>query len=84
MTARDRYLRRTYGISEDDYERMARNGCMLCGRRGKTRALHVDHDHVSGRVRGVLCWRHNRAIEMFNDDPALLERAAAYLRGEIT
>lgn len=42
--------------------------------------LNRDHAHVGvGFARGVLCWRHNQALEMFGDDPNLLQAAIDYL-----
>jgi hypothetical protein len=42
-------------------------------------AVHVDHDHRSGRVRGLLCFRCNAAIGQLGDDPLVVRRAARYL-----
>lgn len=56
-------------------------GCAICGRPPRPDiALHVDHDHTTGAVRGLTCFRHNNALGDFDDDPTLLEKAAAYLR----
>ena len=59
--------------------------CAICGnvRSSDGRALAVDHDHVTGEVRGLLCNFCNRGIGMFRDNPRLLGRAALYLRGKL-
>tara|TARA_R110000868_G_scaffold288387_1_gene548691 strand:+ start:133 stop:591 length:459 start_codon:yes stop_codon:yes gene_type:complete len=50
--------------------------CVICGVQDK---LVVDHDHVTGQVRGMLCNHCNRGLGHFRDDPTLLEFAAQYL-----
>ena len=42
-------------------------------------SLHVDHDHRTGRIRGILCFRCNNAIGDLEDDPELLTRGAEYV-----
>lgn len=56
------------------------DACGICGAQGKTRRLHRDHDHRTGRPRGVLCFRDNRLLLASWVTPELLDAAAAYLR----
>lgn len=77
---RDQYLRREYGISLGEYLEMLRgqNGaCAVCGDGGK---LHVDHDHETGRVRGLLCGSCNRALGLLKDNVDSLKSAIDYLQ----
>lgn len=55
------------------------DSCAICGRKGKTRAIAVDHDHKTGLIRGRLCDRCNRGIAWFHDDPELFRRCSDYL-----
>jgi hypothetical protein len=77
-----RYLKR-YGITEDDLSDMlAAQGdcCAICGEYfTEAHPACVDHDHATGKVRGLLCWRCNPGIGQFRDRPGLLRAAAAYL-----
>lgn len=78
-----------YGITEEDFSRLmeAQGGvCAICGqpewvtrKDGKIRLLCVDHDHVTGRVRGLLCANCNRAIGLMDDDADRLKKAIYYL-----
>jgi hypothetical protein len=47
----------------------------------KAAAVHVDHSHKTGRVRGVLCFNCNSAIGQLGEDPDAVRRAAAYPEG---
>lgn len=74
---RRKYL---YGIDEVTFNRKlkAQNGlCRICK---KKPAVHVDHDHKTDKVRGLLCGDCNRAIGLFNEDQESLKRAIVYLR----
>jgi len=58
--------------------------CLICnaemtvGDRGNL-AVHVDHNHEDGHVRGLLCARCNNGLGCFQDDPELMVAAAAYI-----
>ena len=77
------HLRRTHGITIDDYEAMvvAQKGrCCICGRRpAQGKSFHIDHDHVTNRIRGLLCGSCNYGLGLFAESPARLQRAAAYV-----
>lgn len=79
-------LKRAYGIDLQEYNsllRRQRNGCAICRTtkmRGRGQYFHVDHCHVTGRVRGLLCGPCNSAIGFLKDSHALAARAAEYLK----
>ena len=81
----DYYRRRrlsAYGITLEEYNTMLAaqgGGCAICGNPPGARSLHVDHDHATGEVRGLLCIGCNVALGGFRDDPELLARAIDYL-----
>lgn len=87
--ARRSRLKYFFGLTMEEYDAMleAQGGvCAVCGRperhignHGKVKNLAVDHDHESGRVRGLLCQDCNRGIGMLGDDPDRLRAAIAYL-----
>lgn len=75
---------RQYGITEEAYELMENEGCAICGAHPHVDAsvkMHIDHDHKTGKVRGVLCQSCNLAIGHINDDPMIAVRIAQYLMG---
>ena len=82
---RDSRLRRTFGITAAEYDAILASqggGCAICGSGvgdGRGHRLHVDHDHDTGEVRGILCASCNLGIGKFLDSPELLRRAADYL-----
>lgn len=80
-----RYAReRRYGLKHEDAVRLldAQGGrCPVCGLALMDSEAHVDHDHDTGEVRGLLHSRCNRSIGSFHDDPEELRRAADYLEG---
>ena len=82
-------LRVEFGITQQDYEAMlARQDgkCAICGATEnrvnhprERKNFYVDHDHKTGKVRGLLCHNCNFAIGYFQDDPERMRRAADYL-----
>lgn len=81
-------LKSKYGITADDYNAMLeRQGgvCAICKqpqmalRNGTPCRLSVDHDHVTGAVRGLLCDPCNRALGYFHDSVEAMSRAIDYL-----
>lgn len=81
-------LRRYYGMTPEKYDAMhrAQNGCCaICGgpevatHKGRLKMLHVDHNHDTGRVRELLCFRCNAMIGSALENPEILRSAISYL-----
>jgi hypothetical protein len=74
---------RSYGLTVEEYDAMlddGAGGCYICGGKPDSkRALDIDHDHKTGKVRGLLCSNHNRALGLMSDDPEILLAAHRYL-----
>jgi hypothetical protein len=71
-----------YGIRVEQYEEMFRDQygkCAICGSTQKN-VFHVDHDHETGIVRGLLCMKCNLMIGYAKDNPENLIAAAQYLK----
>ncbi len=77
------HLMRKYGMTIEQYDAMLESqggGCFICGRPPREDiSLHVDHDHSTGKVRGILCFCCNNALADFQEDPELLRKAASYV-----
>jgi hypothetical protein len=82
VEGRARHLRRNYGMTEAERDEMVASQMGLCAICLKAPAVHVDHCHKTGRVRGVLCFNCNSAIGKLEDDPDVGRRAVAYLEGK--
>ena len=66
----------------EDALRLQGGVCAVCGgTNANGRRLSADHDHVTRRMRGVLCANCNRAIGLLRDDVAIVARALAYIAG---
>ena len=62
------------------------NCCKLCERpfeQLNRRLIHVDHDHKTNELRGILCQKCNTALGSLGDTVESLERAVKYLKGEL-
>lgn len=74
---------RKYGITEQEYFDLfnqQNNCCAICFSNEATKkGWQIDHCHVTGKVRGILCHHCNTAIGQFKDDPNLLISAIRYL-----
>lgn len=83
VAVRKSYFKVRYDLTVAQVEEMATKGCAICGTvewNGRHKRPHVDHDHKTGRVRGILCSECNTGLGKFKDDPIILEAALAYLR----
>ena len=82
---RNQNLKRYYGITIDDFEKMynSQNGkCKICHSDNNGKTFHVDHCHMSGRVRGLLCSKCNTAIGLLDENIVVLENAIKYLTAQ--
>lgn len=88
MTAKEESAAKTYskrgdkihpyfGITHDEIADIkANSSCFICG---SVENLHLDHDHTTGAIRGVLCRSHNMGLGQFADDVGHLRKAIEYL-----
>jgi len=79
------HLKRKFGLSLEQYDEMLaaqHGGCAICGDAPEANvSLHIDHDHDTGAVRGLLCFSCNGGLGQFKEQPDLIRAAAAYLDG---
>ena len=74
-----------YGLGAEFYDtllRMQEGKCAICAANlvsARPRQKHIDHCHVSGLVRGIVCAKCNTTLGRFNDNPVLFAKAAEYL-----
>lgn len=82
-------LKRKYNLTVNSYDKLSvtqNNLCAICHNpetvlyKGSLKILCVDHCHTTGKVRGLLCSRCNKAIGLLEDDMSLLLSAVKYLR----
>jgi hypothetical protein len=74
------YRYKKYGLSKKEYNELKKqqnNKCLICL---KEKKLCIDHCHISGKVRGLLCRKCNAAIGSLGDDIKTITRALNYLK----
>ena len=79
LSNRKSHLKRKYGITIEEFDALLAaqgGGCAICG---NPDADNVDHDHVTGKVRGILCFTCNVAIGLVSEDEERLVGALHYL-----
>jgi hypothetical protein len=84
LYSRRQDLKHDFGMSLEDYDTLWESQgrrCKLCGRQREEgeRAFDVDHDHSTGKVRGILCCQCNNGLGYFKDNASILKKAAEYL-----
>lgn len=82
LRAKAHGLKKAYGITLERFHDMmeAQGGkCAICKQKPERHALNVDHCHATGKVRGLLCHKCNRALGLFRDSQTLLANAISYL-----
>ena len=72
---RNAHYKKRYGITSKEADELKQQ-CELCG---TTEQLHIDHNHKTNEVRGVLCTNCNRGLGHFKDSSKLLLKAVQYL-----
>lgn len=69
--------KKRYGLTRAERQELLKQPCAICG----DKAEAVDHDHDSGKVRGVLCHPCNLGLGKFKDSTESLSKAIEYLSG---
>lgn len=73
------YFRRQYGLSDQDVAALIDSQSGLCAICQSAPAAHVDHNHITGKIRGALCFPCNGGLGQFKDRSDILQRAITYL-----
>lgn len=73
-----------YGLTQEQYNQLVSKGCAICAGPPNGRGRYAfDHDHTTGKFRGLLCTKCNTGIGQFNDNQNLLIRAVGYLAAHV-
>jgi hypothetical protein len=81
LRERDRQLRKNFGISLEEYTKMYNDQggvCAICNHESDT-ALHVDHNHTTNDIRGLLCHKCNHALGQLNEDLEIITNMYEYI-----
>lgn len=74
-----------FGMTKESYDQLlvsCDNSCQICGDKPyKGKRLHLDHNHATGKVRGLLCTRCNWYLATIERNPDVLDRIREYLNG---
>ena len=76
-------IMKEFGMSLAQFEEMKSkqgNRCAICGNPPKKRALAIDHDHSTGKIRGMLCYPCNVVLGLVSDSIVTLDRMIEYLK----
>jgi len=82
---RKNYLNSAYGLSTTELDNLLlaqNNRCAICNEPldlQNSKNVHIDHDHKTGKIRGILCQKCNLAIGLLRDNPEYTKRATEYL-----
>lgn len=79
---RAKWLREKYGLTIEEYDALlvSQDGrCAICRKLPTEKRFHVDHCHVTGRVRKLLCYSCNAGLGLFKDNLDILREAVKYL-----
>lgn len=82
MIARAQQLKVKFKMTLDEYNSLLTSqkyGCAICGKKEEKIHLSVDHDHVTGKNRGILCANCNNGLGRFKDSSEFLRKAANYI-----
>jgi hypothetical protein len=81
-------IKKNYNLSETDFNNMIinqNNKCLICNKEFKfkddsNKHIHIDHNHKTGNVRGLLCPKCNLLLGICNDNVEILKSAIQYLK----
>lgn len=88
-----RHYKKSYGLTYEEVKQLREqqnNLCAICGEIGfmmndrVKSTLNVDHDHKTGKIRGLLCHNCNRALGLLQDNVERLRKAITYLESATT